>query len=126
MGQEDEGDLRGWGRIEDAGTEGIRKLPNGQHIPTPLIHRSDPQFRSDFDDLPPDMQDQARERHRLLEREPGAAKLNLWCPFDNIWRVEVGYGYRAVGIMPPENQGLIIWFAILPHGPYEDLLDSLR
>jgi hypothetical protein len=62
----------------------------------------------------------------LLERDPGDLKLNLKCPFDNIWRVEVGYGYRAVGAMPPENQGLIIWFAILPHGSYEELLDVLR
>lgn len=126
MGQEGEEELRGWGRIEEAGREGTRRLPNGQHIPTPLVHRSNEDFRKDLDKIPPEIQVQARERHRLLEKEPGDLRLNLKCPFDPIWRVEVGHGYRAVGIMPPENQGLIIWFAILPHAPYERLLDGFR
>lgn len=104
MGSEDEGELRGWGRIKEAGREGTRRLPSGQYIPTPLVHRSNGDFRKDFEKLPPDIRDLARKRHRLLERKPGALKLNLECPFDDIWRVEVGHGYRAVGVMPPEDR----------------------
>jgi len=124
MGSEDQGELRGWGRIEKAGTAGTRRLPNGQYIPTPLVHRSNPNFRSEFDKLPPEIKAQAVERHRLLERNPGALILDLRSPLDDIWRVEVGHGYRAVGTMPDE--GVIIWFAIRPHEAYGRLMDDLR
>ena len=124
MGQENEGGLRGWGRVEDAGRKGKRRLPNGQYIPTPLIHRSNPDFRKAFEKLPPHIQEQAKSRHRLLELDPGALKLNLWNPFDIVWRVEVGEGYRAIGAM--YERGVIVWLWIGPHDDYEALLDSLR
>ena len=38
MGSENGGELRGWGRVEEAGREGTKRLPNGQYIPTPLVH----------------------------------------------------------------------------------------
>lgn len=124
MGSEDEGELRGWGRIEEAGRKGTRRLPNGQYIPTPLVHRSNPDFRKAFDKLPPHIQEEAVKRHRILEDSPGDLQLDLRNPFDIVWRVEVGYGYRAVGAM--YDRGVIVWLWIGPHNEYELLLDDLR
>lgn len=70
------------------------------------------------------MQEQAKERHRLLEEDPGDLKLDLTNEFDIVWRAEVGYGYRAVGAMYEEP--VIVWLWIGPHGPYDNLLDDLR
>ena len=124
MGSENEGELRGWGRVEEAGREGTKRLPNGQYIPAPLVHRTNPDFRRAFDKLPHHIKEKASKRHRLLESDPGALKLNLRNPFDIVWRVEVGHGYRAVGAM--YDWGVIVWLWIGPHDDYEALLDDLR
>ena len=124
MGSEDEGELRGRGRAQRAGGAWTRRLPNGQRIPTSLAHVVSRDFRRAFDQLPPEVQERAKEKHRLLERDPGAPELNLRNPFDIVWRVEIGEGYRAVGAMYEEP--VIVWLWIGPHDNYEALLDDLR
>ena len=124
MGSEDEGELRARRRAQRVVRTGTRRLPNGQYIPTPLIHLTNRDFRKAFDRLRPGIKEQTKRRHRLLERKPGAKKLDLWSPFDAIWRAEVGYGYRAVGEMYAVP--VITWLWVGPHEGYDDILDDLR
>ena len=59
MGSENGGELRGWGRVAEAGREGTKRLPNGQYIPTPLVHRTNPDFRRAVDTLPHHIKEEA-------------------------------------------------------------------
>ena len=124
MGSQDEGKLRGGRGSEEARGARARRLPSGQYIPTSLTHVTSRDFRRAFDKLPPDVQERAKDRHRLLERNPGAPELDLRNPFDIVWRVEVGEGYRAIGAMYEEP--VIVWLWIGPHKGYDNILDDLR
>ena len=83
-----------------------------------MKHYAAPSFWSDFDKLPREIQQLARENHDLLVANPFHPSLH----FKRVgpyWVVRVGLHYRAVG--DPATDG-ILWFWIGSHEEYNHLI----
>jgi hypothetical protein len=81
-------------------------------------------FRSMFQQLPPEVQQQARAAYTLFRQNPWHPSLR-WKhvhPTRPIYSVRVGRGYRAVGIHEAEE---VVWFWIGSHAAYDQLLRRL-
>jgi hypothetical protein len=79
-------------------------------------------FRKAFDQLHPDVQQQADKAYQLWQQDPyhnslQFKRVNQKPP---IYSVRVNLSYRALGLMDKNNQ--IYWFWIGPHGEYDELL----
>jgi hypothetical protein len=89
-----------------------------------LESRRTPRFIALFDQLPPEVQKQAREAHQLWKADPSHPglsfkKLHTRKP---IYSVRIGLGWRALGA--PEGDA-IVWFWIGPHAEYDRLIKRL-
>ena len=81
-----------------------------------------PRFRRDFDRLPEDIRERAREAYRKFAADPSSPglhfkKLNSDPP---LWSVRISDSYRAVGVRKTDDE--IIWFFIGTHAEYDRLL----
>ena len=89
-----------------------------------MISRLHPKFRRDFERLPEQIQERAREAYRHFAADttyPGLQfkRLNTEEP---LWSVRINDSYRAVGVRT--TSGEIIWFFIGTHAEYDRLLHS--
>ena len=87
-----------------------------------MISKTNPDFWECFDDLPAEIQAQARQKYRLWRDDPHQAALRFKPLFDNVWSVRINQSYRAVG---RKKGNLVVWFWIGTHADYDQLLKRL-
>lgn len=89
-----------------------------------MISYTTKRFRSCFERLPPDVQQQAREAYKRWIENPLHPALRFKCvhPTQPIFSVRVSRHYRAVGVREDDS---MIWFWIGSHNEYDRLLGSL-
>ena len=76
-----------------------------------------------FDRLPAEVQQQARERFHLWQKDAFNAALYFKPLLGDVWSVRVSQQYRALG----RRKGrLVVWFWIGSHGDYDELIKRLR
>jgi len=78
-------------------------------------------FRKAFQDLPAEIQEQARKAYKLFKQNPRHPGLRFKRvhPSQAIYSVRAGLGYRALGVRDGDN---IIWFWIGSHADYDKLV----
>jgi mRNA-degrading endonuclease RelE of RelBE toxin-antitoxin system len=83
-----------------------------------------PDFRRDFDNLPPSIQQLARETYTLFKQNPNHPGIN----FKRIrskhiaYSARIGMHYRALAY---EDQGELYWFWIGSHEEYNQLVNRV-
>jgi mRNA-degrading endonuclease RelE of RelBE toxin-antitoxin system len=82
-------------------------------------------FRKSFEQLHPDVQQQAAKAYQLWQQDPYHKSLQLKRVSQKqpIYSVRISLNYRTLGLMDQENQ--IYWFWIGPHDEYDELLRRL-
>lgn len=80
-------------------------------------------FRRDFERLPEDVQERAREAYRRFVVDPFHPGLHFKQIRDSHWSVRIGQSYRAVGLRTSDGQ--IVWYFIGTHDEYDRLLGML-
>lgn len=83
-----------------------------------MSHFASPEFWKFFDELPPDIQDLARQNYELLKSDPRHPSLHFKKVGD-YWSVCVGRRYRAIGTEVDDG---ILWGWIGPHDEYERII----
>jgi hypothetical protein len=89
-----------------------------------MISHTTQAFRTMFEQLPVQVQQQAREAYKLFQQNPSHPSLR-WKPVHPtkpIYAVRVGRGYRAVGV---RSADAVLWFWIGSHAAYDQLLARL-
>lgn len=76
-----------------------------------------------LESLPTGVQDQARERFRLWQKDAFDAALHFKPVMGEVWSVRVNQQYRALG---RRKGSLIVWFWIGSHAEYDELIKRLR
>jgi hypothetical protein len=85
-----------------------------------LKHFASSKFWQNFDALPIDIQQLARDRYALLKQNPSHPSLHFKSIKNGFFRsVRISLGYRALGV--PVDQG-IQWFWIGSHAEYDKLI----
>jgi mRNA-degrading endonuclease RelE of RelBE toxin-antitoxin system len=86
--------------------------------------RTTEQFRKVFDQLSPQIQEQAREAYRLFVQNPQHPSLRFKKihKSQDIYSVRISQGYRALGVLEDDT---MIWFWIGSHADYDQLIDKL-
>jgi hypothetical protein len=89
-----------------------------------VISYTTKRFRSCFQQLPSDVQQQAKEAFkRWIENSSHPAlRFKSVHPTEPVFSVRVSLGYRALGVREGDS---MIWFWIGSHGAYDRLLNSL-
>jgi hypothetical protein len=82
-----------------------------------LSHKASKRFWRNFNELPPELQQLARDNYELLKADPQHPSLHFK-RVGKYWSVRVGLSYRAVGMDVPEG---ILWFWIGTHKEYDRL-----
>lgn len=74
-----------------------------------------------FDDLPPDVQEQARKAFRQWIRDPSHPGLHFNRVDDNepMYSARVGLNYRVLGLLEGDT---MTWWWIGPHDEYDRML----
>lgn len=90
-----------------------------------MISRLHPRFRRDFERLPKEVQERARQAYRQFVANPNHPglkfkRLESEAP---LWSVRISDSYRAVGVRDPDDT--IVWFFIGSHADYDRLLRTL-
>ena len=80
-------------------------------------------FWRSFEALPAEVQQQARARFRLWQKDAFNAALHFKPLFGDVWSVRVSHKYRALG---RRRGNLIVWFWIGSHADYEELIRRQR
>jgi hypothetical protein len=82
-------------------------------------------FRKAFDELPADVQKQARQAYRLFMENPHHPSLRFKPihPTRSIYSVRISIDYRAVGL---RNENDIIWYWVGSHADYDKLIKQMR
>lgn len=90
-----------------------------------MISRLHPKFRRDFDRLPEEVREIAREAYRRFAANPAHPGLRFKRLHSDLplWSVRINDSYRAVGVRKTDNE--IIWFFIGTHAEYDRLLRNL-
>ena len=80
-------------------------------------------FRELFAVLPQRIKDNSYKNYELWKENPFHPSLEFKKvkPKENIWSVRVGIGWRALGVMKP-NEDKIVWFWIGSHAEYDKIL----
>jgi hypothetical protein len=76
-------------------------------------------FWESFQDLSPELQEIAREKHRLWLVNPFHPSLRFRQIRDDLWSVRINRGIRALGIRQGDE---VTWFWIGSHKEYNRLL----
>jgi hypothetical protein len=86
-----------------------------------ISSRTTGSFRAAFQNLPAEIQAQARKAYRLFEADPAHPSLRFKKvdPAQDIYSVRVGLGYRALGLL---EGSLVTWFWIGSHADYDRLV----
>lgn len=82
-----------------------------------MSHQASKRFWRNFGDLPPEIQQLARDNYELLKHNPQHPSLH----FKRVgvyWSVRIGLSHRAVGVDSPRG---IVWFWIGDHEEYDRL-----
>ena len=87
-----------------------------------MISKTNEGFWKCFNELPADIQRQARERFQLWCQDSFNAALHFKPLFADVWSVRVNQSYRALG---RRRGDLIVWFWIGTHADYDQLLKRL-
>lgn len=88
-----------------------------------MISQTQGDFWAAYNALPVEIQQQAREKYRLWEKDAFNAALHFKPLFNNIWSVRINQNYRALG---RRTGSLIVWFWIGTHADYDELLKRLE
>lgn len=88
-----------------------------------MTSRTQEDFWRCFNGLPPEVQQQARERFRFWQKEPFNAALHFKPLLGDVWSVRVNQQYTALG---RRKGGLIVWFWIGSHTDYDELIKRLK
>ena len=80
-----------------------------------MIGRTHPRFWKHFDVLPPAIQQLAREKYALWERNPRHTSLRFEERRNSICVVRIGEHYRAIGLREGD---VVVWFWIGTHEQY--------
>jgi hypothetical protein len=89
-----------------------------------LISRTTERFRRTFQQLPQQVQQQARAAYQLFRHDPAHPSLRFKPvhPSKPIFSARVGRDYRAIAVREGER---VIWFWIGSHAEYDQLLKRL-
>jgi hypothetical protein len=81
-------------------------------------------FRRQFEQLPAEVQEQARRAYALWHNDPyhSGIQFKRVSQRQPIYSVRVGLGYRALGL---RENNRIYWFWIGAHAKYDELLKQL-
>ena len=88
-----------------------------------MTSRAQENFWRCFDNLPADVQQQARERFHLWQKDAFNAALHFKPLLGDVWSLRVNQQYRALA---RRKGSLVVWFWIGTHGDYDDLVKRLR
>jgi hypothetical protein len=88
-----------------------------------VTSKTQAEFWRCFDTLPADIQQQARGRFRLWQKEAFNAALHFKALLGDVWSVRVNQQYRALG---RRKGNLIVWFWIGSHADYDELIRRQR
>ncbi|RZM82454.1 ParE family toxin-like protein [Leptolyngbya iicbica] len=82
-------------------------------------------FRKLFSKLPNRVKATARKNYQLWRENPSHPSLEFKKVNNklNIWSVRVGIGWRALGVMKPQ-ENKIVWFWIGSHAEYDRILKT--
>jgi hypothetical protein len=80
-------------------------------------------FREMFLSLPQRVQETAKKNYELWKENCSHPSLQFKevKPKEKIWSVRVGIGWRALGIMKPQEEK-IVWFWVGSHSEYDKIL----
>ena len=86
--------------------------------------RTTARFRSAFESLPKEVQQQARDAYQRFRQDPWRPSLRFKPvhPTLPIYSVRIGKGYRALGQRDDEG---VVWFWIGSHADYDKLLERI-
>ena len=89
-----------------------------------MISRTTERFRRAFQQLPQQVQQQARAAYQLFRNDPAHPSLRFKPvhPSKPIFSARVGRDYRAIAVREGER---VIWFWIGSHAEYDQLLKRL-
>ena len=89
-----------------------------------MISRTTERFRRTFQQLPQQVQQQARAAYQLFRNDPAHPSLRFKPvhPSKPIFSARVGRDYRAIAVREGER---VIWFWIGSHAEYDQLLKRL-
>ena len=85
-----------------------------------MIDKTDPAFWLAFARLPRDVQDAARQKHRLWLENPFHPSLHFKELAPGLWSARINKQYRALG---RRRADLVVWFWIGTHAEYDRLID---
>ncbi len=88
-----------------------------------MTSRTQEDFWGCFERLPADVQQQARERFRLWQKDAFNPALHFKPLHGDVWSVRVNQQYRALG---RRKGSLMVWFWIGSHADYNELIKRLR
>jgi mRNA-degrading endonuclease RelE of RelBE toxin-antitoxin system len=91
-----------------------------------LVSRRTKQFRKLFDDLPADVQRQARADYQLFKQNPQHPSLEfkpVLTAGTNAWSAKIGDRYRVIGYRAGE---VIVWDWIGTHEAYNRIVKQRR
>ena len=75
-----------------------------------------PSFWKYFERLPADIQELARQKYRLWQRNPFHVSLHFKEVRPGVWSIRISQKYRALG---QECGDLIVWYWIGTHDDYD-------
>jgi len=80
-------------------------------------------FHDLFLSLPQRVQETAKKNYKIWKQNPFHPSLEFKevKPRERIWSVRVGIGWRALGIMKPDEEK-IVWFWVGSHSEYDKIL----
>ena len=89
-----------------------------------MISRTTKRFPKCFSELPPDIQERAREAYARFQNDPQhpGLRFKLVHTEADVYSVRVSRDFRALGA---REEDLIVWFWIGSHSDYEKLLKDL-
>ena len=85
-----------------------------------MKHRATKTFWKLYNELPPNIQRQARKQYRLLRQNPQHPSLRFK-PVSKLWSARVNDDYRALAV---KRKDAYVWFWIGPHKEYDKILSQ--
>ena len=86
-----------------------------------MTDKTDPAFWLAFARLPRDVQDAARDKHRLWLSNPFHPSLHFKELASGLWSARVNKQYRVLG---RRRADLVVWFWIGTHAEYDRLISG--
>lgn len=85
--------------------------------------RTTRRFRKALANLPPEVQEQAKEAYKLFQQNPFHPSLHFKRvhPTEPLYSVRISHSYRAIGLWEGDT---IVWIWVGSHDDYERLLRS--